>query len=102
MATETDVGQIEIELESLRLMIDDLREVADEWDTLDGAERAAWSLDWDQVMGALGVVRRPAFENGQMTPDQHRRYRCLTDELTREAPFLHRLNLSAPESLAGS
>ena len=51
MATEITSGHVEIELKSLGLMVGDLWEVVDEWDSLDDGERASWSLDWDQVMG---------------------------------------------------
>src|SRR6266542_7171539 len=46
---------IEIGLKSLRLMLDDLPEVARDWPQMSDAERASWSLDWDQVIG--GEVR---------------------------------------------
>ncbi len=49
MATRLAIDQrVEIELKSLRLMLGDLPEVAQEWDELSDGERVSRSLDWDQ------------------------------------------------------
>lgn len=88
--------QIELELESLRLMMADLTEIADEWPTLSGTEQASWGLDWDQVMGALEVVLVPRYGAGQMTPSQQVRYGALVEQLQNLLPLVERLGLSTP------
>ena len=97
MATQTAASaRVDLELESMRLMIDDLADVATEWPELSGAERAAWSLDWDQVMGSLEAVLDPAYRVGSMTPDQQERYRELLSRLRDETPTLECLGQQRP------
>jgi hypothetical protein len=97
MATQTAAsGRVNLELESLRLMIGDLADVAADWPKLSDAERASWSLDWDQVMGSLEAVLDPAYRAGSMTPDQQGRYQDLLCRLRGETPTLARLGLQRP------
>lgn len=97
MATQTAASsRVSLELESLRLMIGDLADVAAEWPELSGAERASWSLDWDQIMGSLEVVLEPAYRAGLMTPDQQARYGDLLCRLRNRTPTLEWLGLQRP------
>ena len=97
MATQAAASRrVSTELESLRLMTGDLAEVAAEWPELSGAERASWSLDWDQIMGSLEVVLDPAYRGGSMTPDQQERYRELLSRLRDGMPTLECLGLQRP------
>ncbi len=97
MATRTAASRrVSLELASLRLMIGDLADVAAEWPELSGAGRAAWSLDWDQIMGSLEGVLDPAYRAGSMTPDQRERYRELLSRLRDGTPTLERLGLQRP------
>lgn len=97
MATNTIMRQrVDIELKSLRLMLADLPEVAAAWGTLADGERVSWSLDWDQLMGALRVVLAPCYRSGQMTLDQQAQYRELLQTLKHALPLIERLNLSRP------
>ena len=97
MATETPAGrQVNLELESSRLLIGDLADVAAEWSELSGAERASCSLDWDQIMGSLEAVLEPAYRAGSMTSDQQERYRELQSRLRDVTPTLECLGLQRP------
>ena len=97
MATKTEMDlRVEIDLESLRLMILDLPEVADEWSEMGGGERASWSHDWDQLMGALKVTLDPQYRSGAMSPDQGRSYRDLLRRLEEALPIIDRLQLYPP------
>ena len=97
MATNTEISQhVDIELESLRLMLGDLADVADEWDQLPGAEQASWSLDWDQLMGGLKVILDPAYRSGTMSSGQHTRYVALLCSLREALPLMNRIGLYPP------
>jgi hypothetical protein len=97
MVTKTAVNRrIEIDLESLRLMLGDLPEVAEDWARMGEGERVSWSLDWDQVMGGVQVTLDPPYRAGEMTPDQRARYRDLLRELAAALPVIERLQLQPP------
>lgn len=97
MATQTPVSsRVTLELESVRLMIGDLADVAAEWPELSGAERASWSLDWDQIMGSVESVLDPAYRAGSMTRDQQEQYRDLLGRLRDGTSTLERMGLQRP------
>lgn len=97
MATQTAaITAVDRGLISLALMLSDLPAVAEEWDELSEAERASWSLDWDQEMGALPVVLVPAYRDGRMTDTQAANYRELWLRLGAGLPTIRRLNLWRP------
>jgi hypothetical protein len=97
MVAETATRKrIEIELRSLELMLGDLADVAEAWAHLPDAERAAWSLDWDQLMGGLKATLDPAYRNGAMAPDHRERYRGLLGSLEQALPMIDRLRLYRP------
>ncbi len=97
MATRSAIDQrVEVDLESLHLMLGDLPEVAQEWDELSDGERVSWSLDWDQLMGALKVTLDPYYRSGDMTADQRARYREILRQLQEALPLIQRLRLYPP------
>jgi len=97
MAAQTAASsRVNLELESLRLMIGDLADVAADWPELSGVERASWSLDWDQIMGSLEALLDPAYRAGLMTPDQQERYGDLLCRLRDGTPTLEWLGLQQP------
>jgi hypothetical protein len=97
MATPTSIDpRIDTGLESLRLMLGDLPEVAEEWNQLDDGERAHWSLDWDQLMGSHLRLLEERFRAGQMTAAQQQRYRAVLSELKGALPLIERLDLYRP------
>ena len=97
MATRLAIDQrVEIELKSLRLMLGDLPEVAQEWDELSDGERVSWSLDWDQLMGALKVTLDPYYRSGAMNDDQRARYCTILRQLKEALPLIERLQLYPP------
>jgi hypothetical protein len=97
MATPTSLDpRVDTGLESLRLMVGDLPEVAEEWNQLDDGERAHWSLDWDQLMGSHLRLLEAHFRAGQMTAAQQERYRAVLSKLKAALPLIERLDLYRP------
>ncbi len=97
MATKTATDlKVEIDLDSLRSMLDDLPGLAQEWDHLGDGERVSWSRDRDQSIGALEVVLQPRYCSGAMTPDQQGRYQAMLQQFEAAAPTLERLGLYLP------
>lgn len=92
--------RVGIRLEALRAMLDDLPDVAREWSALSAAERASWSLDWDQAMGALDAVLEPAYQDGTMSSEQQARYREILTDLEAALPNIHTLRLAVPQERA--
>jgi hypothetical protein len=97
MATPTSIDpRIDIGLESLRLMLGDLPEVAEEWNQLDDGEQVHWSLDWDQLMGSDLPLLEAHFRADRMTAAQRERYRAVLTELKAALPLIERLDLYRP------
>lgn len=95
--TATD-RRVAIGLESLRLMLGDLPEVAEDWARMGEGERASWSLDWDQMMGTYHPLLERHYHAGTMTPDQQARYRDLLRRLAEARPLIERLGLQPPST----
>jgi len=93
--TTTD-ERIAIGLESLRLTLGDLSEVAGEWTRLNDGERASWSLDWDQLMATYLPLLERSYRSGAMTPDQQACYREILRQLKEALPLIERLQLYPP------
>ncbi len=82
-------------------MLEELAEYAPEWDEMPGAERASWSMDWEQFIFFLQDDLDTAYQSSQMTSEQKVRYKELLSKLEEAAPILKKLNLSqAPVSPA--
>lgn len=97
MATPLQVDvRIALRLEALRAMLADLPDVIREWPLLTEAERSAWSLDWDQLMGSLEVVLDPAYRSGTMRREQRDHYLELIARLREVLPSLCALQLASP------
>ena len=88
--------RIEIGLESVRLMLADLPDVASDWAEISDGERASWSLDWDQVMASDLRELDRLFRSDAMTSDQQDRYRKLLRNLSEAMPLIERLHLYPP------
>jgi hypothetical protein len=88
--------RIDIRLEALRAMLADLPAVIQEWPELTDAERASWSLDWDQMVGAIAVVIDPAYRSGRMRGEQRKCYRAVLARLRAVLPELRALHLAVP------
>ncbi len=93
--TTTD-ERIAIGLESLRLTLGDLSEIAGEWTQLNDGERASWSLDWDQLMATYLPLLERSYRSGAMTPDQRARYCAILRQLKEALPLIERLQLYPP------
>ena len=83
-------------LRSVRLMLGDVPEVAEEWDALDDLERASWSLDWAHEILDIWADLTESYRNGELLPDQAEAYRQLRDDLEVARPTLERLNIARP------
>jgi hypothetical protein len=94
--TTTD-RRIEIGLDSIGLALDDLADIAREWETLEDGERASWSLDWDHLMGTYLRLIAKASRLGLLNDDQQHRYDLLRDRLAQASPIIERLQLYPPE-----
>ena len=95
-APATTDERIAIGLESLRLTLGDLSEVAGEWTQLNDGERASWSLDWDQLMATYLPLLERSYRSGAMTPDQQVRYGEVLRQLKEALPLIQRLQLYPP------
>lgn len=95
-APPTADARIDIGLKSLRLMLGDLPEVADEWSCMDELEQASWSLDWDQLMGSYLRLLERYHRAGEMNEAQRARYRELREVLDDLLPLIERLDLYPP------
>lgn len=97
MVTQTKIDrQVKLELNTLSLMLGDLPQVAEEWDTLSSGSRASWSHDWDQQMGTLKIVLERAYRDGAMTRDEQGRYTDLLQKLDDALPIIECLDLMRP------
>jgi hypothetical protein len=94
--------KISTELRSLRLMLGDLPGIAAEWEELPDGERAGWSHDWDQIMGAFEVVLEPAYRAREMNADQVALFEAIRRDLQRALPTIERIGLQAPRLLSVS
>jgi hypothetical protein len=88
--------KVELELRCLELMLTDLPEIAEEWDTIGDGERVSWSRDWDQLMGALEAILYPTYQSGSMTDEQRVRYRQILCTLQASLSTLRRVGLREP------
>lgn len=76
-----------------------LPEMAADWDGLADAERASWSLSWDQAIGEMEWLdaQRAA---GTLSDDQVERLRSAVRDLEQRRPMVQRLGLALPGSRA--
>jgi len=88
--------RVGLRLEALGSMLADLPDVAREWPDLSAAERASWSLDWDQAMGALQAVLGPAYSDANMSSEQQACYRKVLADLQTALPHIRTLQLAVP------
>ncbi len=95
-APSTTDRRIEIGLESLRLALDDLPDVARDWEIMEDGERASWSLDWDHLMGTYLRLLINAHQSGSLAVDQERRYCRLRDRLKEASTTIEQLGLYPP------
>ncbi|MBX6772329.1 MAG: hypothetical protein IRY83_11430 [Chloroflexi bacterium] len=97
MATPTTVAQaIERDLHRLRVEIEDLPTLAEEWADAQDSVRYDAELTWHSVMVGLRERLDPAYRSGQMTPKQAERYRALLQKLREALPIIARLGFLTP------
>lgn len=83
-------------LKIVRLLLDELDEVAEEWDALGEGERVAWSLAWGNEMARLRHLRRQA-DAGVLTPYQRALLTDILSRLAERRPRVVHLGLETPE-----
>ena len=96
VARTATLRRIEIALDALDAALDDLPEVAEEWQELADGERASWSLDWDHLMGTYLITLDRYKRHGDMTAEQISRYRALLTRLREALPVIDSLSLYRP------
>ncbi|MBI3977341.1 MAG: hypothetical protein HY331_04060 [Chloroflexi bacterium] len=94
--------RIQIALDSIRLLLADLSEVAAEWPSLSGANRASWASDWDQCMTSDLPLLERHFRANEMTAAQVQAFLQLVPALREALPTMVSLNLSRPPFLEES
>lgn len=94
--TTTTTRRVATSLEALSLMLGDLPEVAQEWPQMGKAERASWSLDWDQVIGTHLQVLDQHYHAGAMTLHQQAEYNETRRRLGELLPIVRQLGLFEP------
>ena len=98
MAASTESQRsIEIGLSSLRLMVLDLPELAEEWEEITGAERASWAHDWDQVIAGDLRILDDLCRSGRLSTEQVAQFKEVLRLLDEAAPLIERLQLYPPE-----
>ncbi len=96
MATEATLKHVDIDLWSLEAEIDDLPELAEDWNSLSENNNVSYLLEWHNEMGKLKFLAR-AHQSGDMTPTQQVRYKALLAKLKEYQPIIERLELSVPK-----
>lgn len=86
-----------IYLRFIEPMVDDLYEIADEWETIATDERISWSLDWSNEMGKLDRLAGYASE-GALSAEQQAAYRRARQRVEEALPVIRRLGLSEPKT----
>ena len=99
MAPRADTAEeIGLSLETARLMLADLAEIAKEWQALSEAERDSWSLNWDNEMAGVARLARQAAA-GNLTSEQQDKYRHLAEGPPAALPTIRELGLRLPSKL---
>jgi len=95
VAKTNDPKRIDLALTSIRHMLDDLPEIAAEWDVISTDERLAWSLDWGNEMVKLQHIA-DALASARLDPDRTAQYRQLADRVAALVSTVDRLGLRRP------
>ena len=95
MATTTDQQRVVRALRSVHAALEDLPEVAAEWQSLDDGEQMSWGIQWGNEMAKLERLSRYAAE-GSLAPDQQDSYRQLVIRARDLVPIMSQLKLYRP------
>lgn len=97
MATTTEIARrIDTYLRVLQAEVDDLPNVAREWDEWTEANRASFALDWAHLMADYLTQLDDYCRSGDLSLDQGRRYQALSESLQSQLPTIERLDLYRP------
>lgn len=97
-APATLARAIERDLHHLRVEIEDLPTLAEEWDDAQESVRYDADLTWHSAMVAMRERLDPAYRSGQMTAEQAERYRDLLRKLKAALPVIEKLGFSKPDA----
>lgn len=96
MASTTELSaRAERELHDIAAEARFLSELAAVWETESDENRAAFALEWSNLMGGL-VFLDEAAHSGRLSAEQAQRYARLRDGLQRVLPLIHRMGLYYP------
>ena len=99
----TDNQKVVYKEKSLRLVADELEEVlqlAEEWDELFEDEQIMTALEWSDAMGHLTALEGEHAAGG-LSEEQEKRYVALKAELRAALPIIERLSLRSPREVLG-
>lgn len=97
MAATTAVAEhIDSGLRVLLADVDDLSNVAAEWDDWPDGERASFCLRWDHLMATYLTELDQRYRSGEMDDGQRAAYQALLRKLDRALPLVEQLNLYRP------
>ncbi|MBA2447187.1 MAG: hypothetical protein H0V51_04080 [Chloroflexi bacterium] len=91
VATSNVALRIEQGLGALIAEVNDLPNLAKEWEELPDWNRASISLDWDHLLADYLTELERVYRGGAMTPDQQARYRELRCKIRAALPLFERL-----------
>lgn len=95
-STATVSGRLDRDIDSLRSFLDDLPDLADQWERLEEGPRVSLSLEWDHLMADYLTELDEHYRSGTMVPAQKLEYASLLRKLKEMLPIITRLNLFRP------
>ena len=96
MATQATVNaRIDLNLRAIAAEIEDLSTIEAEWPHMLDDHKAAFLLEWDEMVARLENLDR-AFRTAQMTSAQQSHFRELLRKLDGAAPIVERIGLVRP------
>ncbi len=97
MAQKTGIIQrAERDLDAINSFIDDLPELAEEWDTLEEWDTVSESLYWDHLMADYLAELDGYYRINMLSTAQQKSYRKLIKRLKEVMPIIEKLNWYRP------
>jgi hypothetical protein len=88
--------RIDRSLQSLLAEVEDLPNLAAEWDLLPDGARASIALDWDHLMASIMAELSQAYQSDAMSWEQQERYLLLISNVWEAMPIIDRLGFYHP------
>ncbi len=83
-------------LNGIHRFVDDLPDLAEEWDALDEVEQVTFSLEWDHMMADYLTQLAEYHSGGQLTKVQQKSYSKLLNRLKDNMSIIERLDWYRP------